>query len=109
MSRLRVLTVAAVVVSMTVASTSAISAAPTGARVSAPAATAAGSWGMLSMMTGSSAATAAIRSDGEEGGFGHPALLSLAVILATIALAIYIVVKDNRNNNSANNTPISPN
>ena len=109
MSRLRVLTVAAVVVSMTVASTSAISAAPTGARVSAPAATAAGSWGMLSMMTGSSAATAAIRSDGEEGGFGHPALLSLAVILGTLALAIYIVVKDNRNNNSANNTPISPN
>ena len=110
MFRLRALTVAAVVVSMTAASTSAIAAAPTGARVSTSATTAAGSWGTLSMMTGSSAATAAIRSDDEDrGGFGHPALLSLAVILATIALAIYIVVKDNRNNNSANNTPISPN
>ena len=109
MPRFRALTVAAVVVSMTGASTSAIAAAPTGARVSAPAATAAGSWGMLSMMTGSSSATAAIRSDGEEGGFGHPALLSLAVILGTLALAIYILTKKRDKDLEFTPVPISPN
>lgn len=107
MSRLRAFTVAAVIVSMVGASTSAI-AAPTAARSSAPAASAAGSWGTLSMMTGSSAATAAIRSDDDrEGGFGHPALLSLAIILATLAAAIYIITKKRDKDLEFN--PLSPN
>ena len=109
MSRLRALTVAAVVLSMIGASTSAIAAAPTGAPVSTSATTAAGSWGMLSMMTGSSAATAAIRSDGEEGGYGHPALLSLAVILGTLALAIYILTRKRDKDLEFTPVPISPN
>ena len=110
MSRLRALTVAAVVVSMIGASTSAIAAAPTGARVSTSATTAAGSWGTLSMMTGSSAATAAIRADDDDrGGFGHPALLSLAVILGTLALAIYIITKKRDKDIEFTPVPISPN
>ena len=109
MSSLRALTVAAVIVSMIGASTSAIAAAPTGAPVAASATTDAGSWGTLSMMTGSSAATAAMRSDGEEGGFGHPALLSLAIILGTLALAIYIVTKKRDKDIEFTPVPISPN
>ena len=107
MSRLHAFTVAAVIVSMVGASTSAIAAAPISAQVSAPAATAAGSWGTLSVMTGSSAATAALQSDDDRGSFGHPALLSLAIILATLAAAIYILTK-NRDKHLEFN-PISPN
>ena len=102
MSRLRSLLVASVIVSMVGAP--AIAAAP----VSAPAATAAGSWSTLSVMTGSSAATAAIRSDDDrEDGFGHPALLSLAIILATIAAAIYIITRDK--GKDLDFEPLSPN
>ena len=108
MSRLRAFTVAAVIVSMVAAPTLATAAAPASAAVSAPAATAAGSWGTLSMMTGSSAATAAIGSDDDrEGGFGHPALLSLAIILATLAAAIYIITKKRDKDLEFN--PLSPN
>lgn len=59
-------------------------------------------------MTGSSAATAAIRSDDDrEDGFGHPALLSLAIILATIAAAIYIITRDK--GKDLDFEPLSPN
>lgn len=59
-------------------------------------------------MTGSSAATAAIGADDERGGFGHPALLSLAIILATLATAIYILTK-NRDTDLEFAVLISPN
>ena len=110
MSRLRVFTVAAVIVSLVGASTTAIAASPVRSSVSAPAATAAGSWGTLSVMSGSSAASAALQSDGEGGGgFGSPSLLSLAVILATIAAAIWSVTRNDSGNLDFSNTPISPN
>ena len=111
MSRLRVFTAAAVIVSLVGASTTAIAASPVRSSVSAPAATAAGSWGTLSVMSGSSAASAALQSnyDDDRGGFGSPSLLSLAVILATIALAIYIITKNDDDDLDFNNTPISPN
>ena len=110
MFRLRALTVAAVIVSMVGASTAAVAVAPIAA-VSAPAATAAGSWGTLSVMTGSSAAAAALQSDDDDrrGGFRNPALLSLAIILATIAAAIYILTRKNKGNIDFTPVPISPN
>ena len=109
MSRLRAFTVATVIISLVGASTTAIAASPVRASVSAPAATAAGSWGTLSMMSGSSTATAALQSDDDaRRGFGNISLLSLAVILATIALGIYIITK-NDNDDLDFNTPISPN
>ena len=108
MSRLRVLTIATAIVSLVGAST-AIAASPVRASVSAPAATAAGSWGTLSVMSGSSAASAALQSDGEGGGgFGSPSLLSLAVILATIAAGFYIITRKDNGGNNFNIPPISP-
>lgn len=111
MSRLRVFTVATVIVSLVGASTTAIAASPVRASASAPAATAAGSWGTLSVMSGSSAATAAMHDidrDHSHGGFGNVSWLSLAVILATIAAAIYIITRDDKDDLDFN-TPISPN
>lgn len=111
MSRLRVFTVAAVIVSLVGASTSAIAASPVRSSVSAPAATAAGSWGTLSVMSGSSAATAALHDIDRDHshGFGSPSLLSLAVILATIAAAIWIITRDDDDDLDFGTTPISPN
>ena len=63
-------------------------------------------------MSGSSAASAALQSnydDDRGGGFGNISLLSLAAILATIALAIYIITKDDNDDLDFNTTPISPN
>lgn len=108
MSRLRVLTIATAIVSLVGASTTAIAASPVRASVSAPAATAAGSWGTLSVMSGSSAASAALRDDDDRGGFGNLSLLSLAVILATIAAGIYIITRDGDDDLDFNIPPISP-
>ena len=98
MSGLRKLIVAAAIISLVGASTSAIAASNT--PIASPAATAAGSWSTLSVMTGSNAAIAAIRDDDDdrEGGFWHPPFLSLAVILATIGTAVYILIKKDDNN-----------
>ena len=104
---LRNIIVATAIVSLVGASTTAIAARP--APIAASTAAAAGSWGTLSVMTGSSAATAALRSDDDrEGGFGDPALLSLAVILGTIALAIYILTRDDDDKLDFNPIPVSP-
>ena len=109
MSGLRKLIVAAATISLVGASTSAIAASNT--PISSPAATAAGSWSTLSVMTGSNAAIAAIRDDDDddrEGGFWHPPFLSLAVILATIGTAIYILIKKDDNNLGFNTDPPVP-
>lgn len=113
-SGLRKLIVAAAIISLVGASTSAIAAS--NAPIASPAPTAAGSWSTLAVMTGSSAATTAVaqRDDCDDhddrddrcGGFWHPPFLSLAVILATIATAIYILLKDDDNDLDTN--PISP-
>lgn len=109
MSRLRAFTVAISIVSLVGASSAAIAASPVRASVSAPAATAAGSWGTLSVMSGSSAATAAIQSDDDSRRrFGNISWLSLAVILATIAAAIYIITRDDNDDLDFNIPPISP-
>lgn len=108
MSRLRVFTLASAIASLVGAST-AIAASPVRAPISAPAATTAGSWGTLSAMSGSSAATAAMLADNDgEGGFGNVSWLSLAVILATIAAGIYIITKDDNDDLDFNIPPISP-
>ena len=110
MSRLRAFTVATAIISLVGASTSAIAASPVGASVSAPAAaSAAGSWGTLSAMSGSSAAAAAaVAQDNDGRGIGGISWLSLAVILATIAVGIYIITKDDNDDLDFNIPPISP-
>ena len=109
MSGLRFFTTAAVIVSLVGVSTTAIAASPVRTSVSAPAATAAGSWGTLSGMTGSSAATAALQSnDDDRGGFGNVSLVALALILATIAVGIYILTKDGDDDLDFNPIPVSP-
>lgn len=109
MSRLRIFTTAAVIVSLVGVSTTAIAASPVRTSVSAPAATAAGSWGTLSVMTGSSAATASLQSDDDgRGGFGNISIVALAVILATIAVGIYILTKKGDKDLNFNPIPVSP-
>ena len=113
MSGLREFIIAAAIISLVGASTSAIAAS--NAPIASPAPTAAGSWSTLAVMTGSSAATTAVaqRDDCDDrddrdrcGGFWHPPFPALAVILATIATAIYILLKDD--NNGLDTNPISP-
>ena len=107
MSGLREFIVAAAIISLVGASTGAIAAS--NAPIASPAPTAAGSWSTLSVMTGSNAAIAAIRDDDDqEGGFWHPPFLALAVILATFATAIYILLKDDDNDLDFNPIPVSP-
>ena len=63
-------------------------------------------WLTLSAMSSSSSASTAATAaqDGDnEGGFSAPPLLPLAVILATLAVAIYIAVDDN-----PDDLPLSP-
>lgn len=66
-------------------------------------------WLTMSAMSASSsastaAAAASVAQDGDyERGFSAPPLLPLAVILATLAVAIYLLVDDN-----GENPPLSP-
>ncbi len=82
-------------------------AVPTGA-IAAPAARAAAStnpWLTLSAMTTSSSAANAAAVEGEDGP-GFPPIGSLVVILGTIALAVYILTKDDGDDDLG--LPISP-
>ena len=111
MSRSRILTAAAAIVSLVGASTTAIAASPVRSTVSAPAATAAGSWGTLSALSGSSAATAALHDidrDHDHDGIGGISWLSLAVILATIAAGIWIITRNDKDDLDFRIPPISP-
>lgn len=104
----RSLLVTAVASSLCLVPTAAIAASPAPA-VQPMTATAAGGspWVTLSAMTtsSSSAATAAARhtdDDDDHAGWVFPPIAALVVILATIALAIYILTKDD------DGDPISP-
>ena len=102
---LRKVTAAAIAASLTVVPTGAIAAAPTAA---APAATTtpANPGLALSAMTStsSSAATAAALQDDD--GPGFPPIAPLIVILGTIALAVYILTKDDDGDDLG--LPLSP-
>lgn len=92
----RKFTAAAVAMSLCAIPTVAIGATPSApaAPLSAPAASS--SWLTLSAMTSSSSAATAAAADQYDGDrrAGFPPIASLAVILATIAAAIYILVKN---------------
>jgi len=61
------------------------------------------------MTTSSSAATtAAAARDYDDRGPGFPPIAPLLVILATIAVAIYILVKDNDGHIGFHPNPVSP-
>ena len=101
----RKITAAAIAVSLCAVPTAAIGAAPSPA---APPVAAAPTnpWLTLSAMTtSSSAATSATAAQGYDGGSGFPPAVPLAVILATIAMAIYILTRDD---DDGNLSPISP-
>lgn len=103
----RKLTAAAVATSLLAVSTSAIAAAPAAPRAASPTATAsANPWLTLSAMTStsSSAATAAA-AQGEEGP-GFPPIAPLIVILGTIALGVYILTKNDDDDDLG--LPVSP-
>ena len=106
---MRKLTATAVATSLLAVSTGAIAAAPAAPRTAAPAASTAKAnpWLALSAMTStsSSAATAAAQ-DYEGEGPGFPPIVPLIVILGTIALAVYILTKDD--DDEPLGFPISP-
>ncbi len=91
-------TAAAIAVSLCSASTVAIGAAPVAPVAASPApvaATPSNQWLALSAMTtNSSVAASAAAAQGYDDGAGFPPWPVLAVILATIAVGIYILVKD---------------
>jgi hypothetical protein len=105
----RRLTAAAVALSLCSVSTVAISAVPpppTAAPSAATTAIPANPWLTLSAMTtSSSVASSAAAAQYYDGRPGFPPWPALAVILATISLAIYILVKDDDGNLDI---PISP-
>lgn len=106
----RKITAAAVAASLCVVPTAAIGATPAATPAVAPqsATTPANPWLTLSAMTtSSSAASAAAAAQGDPGP-GFPPIAPLAVILATIALAVYILVKDDDDNGFRFFESISP-
>ncbi|HYC95258.1 MAG TPA: hypothetical protein VEB39_06115 [Sphingomicrobium sp.] len=104
----RKLTAAAIATSLLAVPTGAIAAAPAAPRAAAATASASNSWVKLSAMTStsSSAATAAAAQDYDGEGPGFPPIAPLVVILGTIALAVYIMTKDDE---SDLDLPVSPN
>jgi len=104
----RKLTAFAVSASLIAASSVAV-AAPSAQPAPAPVASTSGTspWMALSAMTtSSSAASAALAQDNDGGGMDFPPWPVLAVILATLAVAIWILVDDD--NNDSNLRPVSP-
>ena len=100
----RKITAAAIAASLTVVPTGAI-AAPTAA---APAATAtpANPWLALSAMTSTSSSAASAAALQDDDGPGFPPIAPLIVILGTIALAVYILTKDDDGDDLG--LPLSP-
>ena len=90
----RKLTAAAIATSILAGSTSRIAAAPRTARARAAATTAASPWIALSAMTSSSSATTTAAAQDYDDGPGFPPIAPLVVILATIALGVYILTKN---------------
>lgn len=90
----RKVTAAAIAVFLCAAPTAAIGAAPAGHVTSPQPAAQINPWLALSAMTTSSSAASAAAAAQGDGGPGSPPIASLAVILATIATAIYILIKD---------------
>lgn len=92
----RKLAAVAVATSLLAVPTGAIAASPAAAPPTARQAantTTANPWVTLSAMTSSSSAASAAAAQGEEGP-GFPPIPPLIVILGTIALAVYILTKD---------------
>jgi hypothetical protein len=107
---MRGLTAAVVAVSLCSVSTAAISASPAPPVAVAPAsAVTPNAWLTLSAMTSSSSAATAAADDYNDG-VGFPPWPVLAVILATIAVGIYILVKDDNDDLDIdfNPEPVSP-
>ena len=103
----RRITATAVAASLVVVPSGAIAASPAAPRTAAPTASTAPTnpWVTLSAMTStsSSAANAALQDDE---GPGFPPIAPLIVILGTIALAVYILTKDD--DDDPLGFPISP-
>lgn len=104
----RKFTAAAIAVSLCAAPTAAIGAAPVAPVAATQSAAAPVSpWLTLSAMTtSSSAATTAAAAQGYDDGPGWPPIAPLAVILATVAAMVYILVKDH--NGHFHFQPLSP-
>jgi len=91
----RKITAASIAVSLCAVPTAAIGAAPAPVALSqTAAATPVNPWLTLSAMTSSSSAAATAAAAQGDGEPGFPPIAPLVVILATIAVAIYILVKD---------------
>ena len=110
----RKLTAAAVAMSLVTIPTGTIAAVPANTVAAAPvvAAPPANSWLTLSAMTAnSSSAAAAAAAAQDDGGPGFPPIAPLVVILATIGVAIWILVKGDNDGNLhlPTGTPVSPN
>lgn len=104
----RWVTAAAVAASLVAVSTASIAAAPAAPRAAAPAVNnvAASPWLTLSAMTSTSSSAATAAAAQGEGGAGFPPIVPLVVILGTIALAVYILTKDD--DDEPLGLPISP-
>ena len=109
----RKITGAAIALSLCAVPTAAIAAtstraAPAAVPAAAPAPT--NPWLTLSAMTtSSSAATSAAAAQGyDDEGPSFPPVIPLVIILATIAMAIYIVTKDDKDGDFSLVNPVSP-
>lgn len=103
----RKITAAAIAASLTVVPTGAIAASPA-APTAAPAASAtpANPWLALSAMTSTSSSAASAAALQDDDGPGFPPIAPLIVILGTIALAVYILTKDDDGDDLG--LPLSP-
>lgn len=102
---MRKLTAFAVGISLMSVTTAAVAAAPVPAPAPVARTAAASPWVTLGAMNSSSAATAASTAaaqDYRDDGMGFPPLVVLAIILATLAVGIWIIVDDD------DKDPISP-
>lgn len=103
---MRKLTAFAVGISLMSVTTAAVAAAPVPAPAPVARTAAASPWVTLGAMNSSSAAAAATSTaaaqDYRDDGMGFPPLIVLAIILATLAVGIWIIVDDD------DKDPISP-
>lgn len=92
----RKITSAAVVAGLTLVPAGAFASTPPSATPVAATAASSNPWLTLSAMTSTSSSTAATTAaaQGEGDGVGFPPIIPLAIILATIAVAIWIAVDD---------------